>query len=234
MPGIAGVPRWATSSTSLGPVSASPPLGRWSTPPATACPPVPWPTCWRAPAACGRWSSTSTPTGPASATTSRSVAPRGSCWPTCSGPPTGTRPPRPATSSPSTPAEASFRGAAKLRGAGSRLRGRCRRRCLHRLVGRRSSGLVPPGATALGAFRHEGYYADHHHQPVADQPIADDVLAASVIGYRLISYWLVVVVGVVALVAERTQSGRARRHKAAAAQAGKPVKTPPPAAASKA
>jgi len=43
-----------------------------------------------------------------------------------------------------------------------------------------------------------------------------------------------VVVGVVALVAERTQSGRARRHKAAAAQAGKPVKTPPPAAASKA
>jgi uncharacterized protein (TIRG00374 family) len=64
---------------------------------------------------------------------------------------------------------------------------------------------------------------------------SDDVLAASVIGYRLISYWLVVVVvGVVALVAERTQSGRARRHKAAAAQAGKPVKTPPPAAASKA
>lgn len=62
---------------------------------------------------------------------------------------------------------------------------------------------------------------------------SDDVLAASVIGYRLISYWLVVV-GVVALVAERTQSGRARRHKAAAAQAGKPVKTPPPAAASKA
>jgi uncharacterized protein (TIRG00374 family) len=64
---------------------------------------------------------------------------------------------------------------------------------------------------------------------------SDDVLAASVIGYRLISYWLVVVVvGVVALVAERTQSGRARRHKAAAAQAGKPVKTPPAAAASKA
>jgi putative heme transporter len=55
---------------------------------------------------------------------------------------------------------------------------------------------------------------------------SDDVLAASVIYYRLISYWLVVVVGVVALVAERTQSGRARRHKAAAAQAGKPVKTP--------
>ena len=65
---------------------------------------------------------------------------------------------------------------------------------------------------------------------------SDDVLAASVIGYRLISYWLVVVVGVVALVAERTQSGRARRHKAAAAQAGKPVKAPAPApaAASKA
>jgi uncharacterized membrane protein YbhN (UPF0104 family) len=65
---------------------------------------------------------------------------------------------------------------------------------------------------------------------------SDDVLAASVIGYRLISYWpvVVVVVGVVALVAERTQSGRAGRHKAAAAQAGKPVKTPPPAAASKA
>jgi hypothetical protein len=62
---------------------------------------------------------------------------------------------------------------------------------------------------------------------------SDDVLAAGVIGYRLISYWLVVVVGV-ALVAERTQSGRARRHKAAAAPAGKPVKTPPPAAASKA
>ena len=63
---------------------------------------------------------------------------------------------------------------------------------------------------------------------------SDDVLAASVIGYRLISYWLVVVVGVVALVAERTQSGRARRHKAAATPAGKPVKAPAPAGASKA
>lgn len=56
----------------------------------------------------------------------------------------------------------------------------------------------------------------------------DDVLAAGVIGYRLISYWLVVLVGLIALIVERVSYTRARRRRRAATAADIPLGVPVP------
>jgi uncharacterized membrane protein YbhN (UPF0104 family) len=60
------------------------------------------------------------------------------------------------------------------------------------------------------------------------QGSADDLLTTSVVGYRLISYWLVVVVGLVALIIERVSYTRARRRRVAARSARSPVEVPIP------